>query len=184
MKPDLEGARRLMQAAGQQAGFALKTIVPNYVAGLYINIAEFLNAALKQINIDLQLDVMDNNSWSERFTRGEFDAWVGAPSGIAGNTAGTALNARFLSNGPRNKQGLADPRVDELIRQQATLGRDPAARKRVLGDLARYLLVDQPGVYPLLSSIQDFLAWPYVKNLHPNLYGTTYEWFNLLWLEK
>lgn len=183
-KPDLAGAKNLMTAAGQDKGFSLKTVVTNASAGVFLNVAEFLNANLKQIGIDLQIQSVDNATYSELLNRGNFEAWCGSANTLGATTANAELTSRYLTGGTRNVQKLADPKLDDMIRQQTAQGRDPEARKKTLKDIARYLAVDQPGVYPIVSTFHDWLAWPYVKNIYPGTYAQTAHWMTLLWLDK
>jgi peptide/nickel transport system substrate-binding protein len=183
-KPDLDAARRLLREGAQENGFSLKTVVTNAVGGFYGTVAEQLNAQLRPLKIELVLEVTDNSTYTDRLNRGAFEAWCGSATSLNASTANTTLLTRYLTGGTRNVQKLSDPKLDDMIRRQSTQSRDVEARKKALQDLQRYLANDQPSVYAIVGTTQDWLAWPYVKNLYPAAYGQTAHWITILWMDK
>jgi ABC-type transport system substrate-binding protein len=136
---DVEGARRLLREAGKESGFDLEMIVPPYISGTLVTVAELIQANLKEVGIRATLKTLEGAAWGQLNANGDFQASIATSAFPATN--GT-LYGYYYTGGPQNKIGYANPALDKLIDQQAPLARDPESRKKVLLDVQRTIIAD------------------------------------------
>src|SRR5262249_36631591 len=127
--------------------------------------AELTLAQLKEVGVNGRLRLVDLTGWNTVSTaQGDYQGWHGPLTTQSSATAD--LRIRFTPQGSRNPGKVNDPKLVDLIEKQATLARDPAARKNALMDIQRYLL-DQGYAIPIWGSAQVTGQWPWVKNWRP-----------------
>jgi peptide/nickel transport system substrate-binding protein len=181
-KRDLDGAKKLMADAGQASGFDMAVTVAD-INPAFVPAAELIAQQLKDINIRMTLKRVDFATYGQLIqVDGAFDAYLG--SGAAGSTD-SALLGRYHSKGSGNVTGINDPTLDGMIERQATLGRNPDARKALLLDIQRRIL-DQGYVRNFHSWDSPVVLQPYVRDYFTdfgNLSGETDKWVEL-WLDK
>lgn len=114
--------------------------------------------------------------------QGAFVAYVG-PGGGASTDA--ALFGKYRSEGTANLTKINDPKLDQLIAQQATLGRDPDGCKKVLRDIQRPI-IDQGYVHNFFTYESPVVFQPYVRDFFDSFgaANTETDKFVPVWLEK
>lgn len=182
---DLAGARKLMQDAGVAAGFKAKLVTTNVSANTYVNIAQLVVAQLKDINVELELNVLEYAAYLELVgTRADYQLYLGTNGGFVSNATNADLSTRFRTKAPRNSANLNDPKLDAMIDRQATLAKDVEGRKKVIQDLQRYLITDQPTYLVVTGTVTEFISWPYLQNFYPGVIPATSDYWTYAWLDK
>jgi peptide/nickel transport system substrate-binding protein len=135
--PDLAKAKSLLSAAGYASGLSLDTIVETGEYATATAEAQNVQAQLKQVGINLKLEVLDTNTYVQRWLDETFDAAFAFNTGRA--DPDTQYGRYFQSTGSLNKQGgYASPALDALFaRGRATS--DYAARKAIYKKLSETL---------------------------------------------
>jgi peptide/nickel transport system substrate-binding protein len=115
---DLADAKQLLAAAGiaggLKAGIAYSSDTESQQG-----YAEVVQAQLKQIGIDAQLQPLDNASYVQRRVKPDFDMVITADGGLS--TPGSYAYSTFYSSGVYAKPaGIHDPELDKVIDTQAT----------------------------------------------------------------
>jgi ABC-type transport system substrate-binding protein len=131
---DVEGAKKLLADAGKSSGLTFEALVLDAGQGVFTTIAQLVQANLKDVGVTMTLTVAAEGPFAAQQTAGTFTATIG--KGGAGSTNGL-LFGRYRTGGGLNYAGLSDAELDKLIDQQATLGKDPAARKTKLQEVQR-----------------------------------------------
>ena len=67
------------------------------------------------------------------------------------------------TKGTRNSAKVNDPKLDQMIEKQTTLGRNPEERKKLLLDIQRYI-IDQAYMHNRHSYEQPVAYQPYVRD--------------------
>lgn len=180
-KRDLDGAKKLMSDAGLAAGFDLEIKVTN-VMDQFVAAAELIQQRLKDINVRVTLKVIDFPTYSQIRQRGPYDAYIGSAATQVSASGG--LGAKWRSGGELNSFGLKDPKLDQMIDDQRKLARDPAARKKLLLDIQRYIL-DHAYMRMIVSFEQRGLITKRVKNFiaGSGILNIEMDKWNLLWLD-
>lgn len=134
---DVEKAKQLMAEAGYADGFAC-TLVTNASQST----AEMIQAFLKEIGIEVTLNVTDFSNWLDAIVNGKQEMYIGGwtvPSGDATEAFSAFDSANFGSGG--NRSFYSNPEVDALI---ATINSatDSAVRMQACVDLQE-LLADE-----------------------------------------
>jgi peptide/nickel transport system substrate-binding protein len=162
---DPEGARRLLQQAGVSA-LEFEMQVGDFLAGQVVQGAELVQAQLKKVGINAALKVVDGTSWIAQVrTGGAYTVYFGLQS--APPPVNADLRAKHHSKGTLLTTTLSDPELDALIERQSTLGKDAAARTKVLQDIQRKIL-GLYGFIPLAGPDENWAHWSYVKNFNQN----------------
>jgi peptide/nickel transport system substrate-binding protein len=179
---DPDGAKQLLQQAGV-SGLDVEVQVSNTLSGLVVQIGELLQAQLKKVNINVKLNPLATAAYVEQVTAGgNYAAFLGV-QGVQAQTSTELLN-RHHSKGPQFTSGVADPELDRMIEQQATLVKDPAGRAKLIQDIQRKII----GLYAInMVAVQDSLriAWPTVKDFNPNgVVNNSLGDYLWVWLDK
>jgi peptide/nickel transport system substrate-binding protein len=181
-KRDLEGAKRLLKEAGHESGIDFKLSVFN--ASYFPGFSELILEQWKEAGIRATIELLDQATFGTRVRgRGEFEASLG--SGVQNSSADAELFGKYHSKGSNNVTGINDPRLDQMIEQQTTLGRDPEARKKLLLDIQRYIL-DQAYIHFIHTYDAPLVLQSYVRDFFPGFGGLALEsdrW-SLVWLDK
>lgn len=143
--PDLDAARQLLADAGYPDGFSLNTIVPNGQFATAQAEAQVLQAQLAEIGVDLQLEMLESDVYSNRWLAGDFDAAVALNSGKA--DPDVMYGRYFRSDGSLNPVvGYSAMVLDELLAAGA-VETDVDARKGIYADFSDALLQATPWVW-------------------------------------
>jgi peptide/nickel transport system substrate-binding protein len=178
---DLDTARRLMREAGLEAGFELEALVPDVRQQAYVYTAELLQQQLRDINVRLTIRVVDANAFTQATTTKQFTAYIGYAAGLGATNQN--LYGWHYSNGPLNRYGYANPELDRLIDQQATMGKDPAGRRRILEQIQR-LIIDQAYAINIEDLLQPYAHHPEVKDIYPpQLFSASTQFWTNVWLD-
>lgn len=168
LKPDaydVEGAKKLLAAAGYPDGFGLTIHGPN---NRYINDAKIVQTVaqmLSRIGIDAKVDTMPSNVFFSRSSKLEFSLMlVGWGSGT-GETSSPlkSLLATFDPSkgyGPSNRGRYSNPKMDEVL-TKALATVDDAAREKLLAEASEIGIGDL-GIIPLHYQVN---SWAMKKGL-------------------
>jgi peptide/nickel transport system substrate-binding protein len=161
---DLAGARKLLGDAGLANGLDITLTVMNIPS--VSTAAELVAAQLKEANIRATLKPVDVATYQGPVYSGDFEALIGSPVTLPSTDA--ALLGKFHSKGSRNLTKLNDPKLDQMIERQTTLGRSPEDRKKALLDVQRYIL-DQAYVHHIVTFESVSYLRGYVRDLFNGL---------------
>jgi peptide/nickel transport system substrate-binding protein len=181
-KRDVEGARRLLKEAGQESGFDFTLTAlnsPTFLAG-----AELMAAQLKEVNLRATLKVLDYALYNGQVQeKGDFEAYTGPL--VPYSSTDASLLGRYHSRGSGNTTGIKDPKLDQMIEKQTTLGRSPDERKKLLQDIQRYIL-DQAYVHFIQTNEAPIVLQPYVRDYFGGFGALNFEIDRLVhvWLDK
>lgn len=149
---DPEKANALLDAAGfpRNADGIRFSLAIDYIPGFeeqQKNVAEYLQAALREVGIDLTVRASpDFPSWAKRVAGGEFDLTLDIVFNWGDPVIG--VHRTYLSDNIRpqvwtNTQGYANPKVDDLLARAAAEA-DPEARKRLYREFQQVVVDDVP----------------------------------------
>lgn len=167
---DIDEAKRLLVAAGQERGFEAKL---NVISQLEIpDYAVLVQNAAKEIGIDLQITRQDPGTYYGDGTFGS-SPWLDAPAGITDyghrGVPNVQLSAQLTSKGVWNSAHIKDPELDGLIADY-TAALDLPAQREAAGAIQRKLLDETPLIYGYFF---NFLAASRanVRGIVPNAAG-------------
>ncbi len=160
-KTDVADAKKLLDAAGFQSGFATEWENSNAAPG-NISVLELIQAALKPLKVDLKIKSVEYADWQKHANTQDFVAFM------TGVRAATDPDGIFFRNyHPRSAQRWVElkndeykPLVDLVDKQRTEL--DPKKRLEISQNLTRGLLNSHlaPGLYDPKSYV---LANPRVQ---------------------
>ncbi len=170
---DPSRARALLTEAGYPEGRGLPPLVlgPNPRGYGPRQAAEVLAAMIHQnLGIETQAQVLDIAKWrSEMRRRVAFSAVTGWTADIA--DPNDYLFALLASKGPFNYfTGYSNPAYDAMV-AAANQQRARDAMLRRMGDVERFLILDDVGVLPIYYVREVILKKPYVRDLTLTPYG-------------
>ena len=155
-----EKSKQLLAEAGYPNGFKIELLSTSTYA-MHKDTAEIVQAGLKNVGIDVSLDLTDWATTVARRAKGDFQLHV---NGAGVELADPAyLNQYFSSTGPYfSWTGFSDKQVDDLLaRGQATSNVDQ--RKQIYRDLEQRLL-DLSTISWICTREQAEATQAYVKN--------------------
>lgn len=127
---DLERAQELMEEAGHEDGFSLE-IWTNDEAQR-INTAVYLQEALQEINIDVDVQQLEWGAYLEQTAQGEHDMFVLGWTTVTGD-ADYGMYSLFHSSmhgDPGNRSFIDDAELDALL-EEGRMEADPEARQDI-----------------------------------------------------
>jgi peptide/nickel transport system substrate-binding protein len=178
---DVDAARRLLKEAGLDNGLEF-TLTAENSNSAYISAAELLAAQLNDAKIRMTIKPVDNNTLNQVVIgRGEFEAYLGSATGSA--SADASLFGQYHSTGARNAVKVNDPKLDQMIERQTTLGRNPDARKSLLLDIQRYIIQQ---AYPMnVHTFENIgVMQPYVRDYYSGTLAQDEDRWIYVWLDK
>jgi ABC-type transport system substrate-binding protein len=179
---DVEGAKRLIKEAGKEAGFDVECVVPTYRSGDYITMAELFQANLREIGVRITLKTADSVGFYQLVNSGSFKMYIGNAGSLGGTNAN--LYGFHYTGGALNRAGYANPQLDKLIDQQATMARDPDGRRKVLEQIQR-LIIEQAYIMNIADAQAPVLYHAEVKDLYPpGNFNSTSEFWSTAWIDK
>lgn len=161
---DAAEARRLLEAAGQGAGFELNVIVPMFYASA-VDEAQVIQAQLGEVGIVLDLEVLETDVYVERWLAADFDAAVALNSG---KIDPHQMYVRYwTSDGNLNAiASYSSDTLDELM-AAGRVETDPAARVSIYAAFSAALQEASPWVwiyngfeYRMLNGVENFTPMP------------------------
>lgn len=134
---DVEKAKELMAEAGYADGFDLPLTV---ISGERVISAEVIQAQLKQIGINVQINEVDGAGMSSLVSEGNF---VCGLWGIGFNSCGDEVRRVYYTGGSNNRSWYTNPEVDKLI-DAAVAEMDDTARKEMYKEIQEIAMDDLP----------------------------------------
>jgi peptide/nickel transport system substrate-binding protein len=159
-------AKELLAEAGYPDGIKLNLWAPQ---GRYLKdkeIGEAIQAQLKQVGIDAELQIWEWGAYNKAILEHEQQLWVQGWGFLAGDPEG--LRSLLYTGGPFNSFNLSDPEVDKLF-DQGVATPNESERKAIYGELERRLVQDlatvvpiyfQVGIYATTDKVHDFYPHP------------------------
>ncbi|WP_419865065.1 ABC transporter substrate-binding protein [Candidatus Poriferisodalis sp.] len=161
---DVAEARRLLDAAGQGAGFELNVIVPIFYASA-VDEAQVVQAQLGEVGIALDLEVLETDVYVERWLAADFDAAVALNSG---KIDPHQMYVRYwTSDGNLNPiASYSSDILDELM-AAGRVETDQSARVRIYAEFSAALQEASPWIwiyngfeYRMLNGVDNFTPMP------------------------
>ena len=150
---NLARARELMAGAGLANGFET-TFTVNAASQTSLDIAEFVQSALRQLNITVKVEAYEAGTLFERLAAGEHDMFTLDWTTVTGD-ADYGMFPLFHSANwgtAGNRFRYSNPRTDELL----TRGRqetNPTTRLQIYAEAQRIIRDDAPWVFVLQNQI-------------------------------
>ncbi len=161
VKKDSDKARQLLADAGKMSGVKFKALVVRDEFGAQIAQAQNIQAQLRRVGIETEIETLDPNAYADRWYKGDFDAAI---LFAGGHPDPDVMLARYWhSTGNLNKlAAYTHPELDRLL-DQARAATDLDKRKMLYTQVQTKLAEAAPWVW--LSSPHEYCAaQPYVKN--------------------
>ena len=178
--PDLEKAKALLAEAGYADGFSFKIMTPAAEPATALAEAQDIQAQLKQIGIEAEIDLVEFGIYVDRWKKADFDAWIGLNSGSP--DPDYMLYRYWHSSGNLNfVPGWSDPEIDRLLDEGKTTW-DPEARKAIYAEVQRKLVEAAPWIWTYVG-YEYWAMQPYVKGFTPMSDGSIL-YLRDVWLDK
>ena len=184
--PDVEKnraeAREIMKKLGYGPDKPLVTKLSTRDIPAWRQPAVLLNAQLKEIYIDADLDIVDTTQWYPKVMRKDYT--IGAvPMETGVDDPDQMFYENFYTGAARNYAGYSDPEFDKLVDQQSVEA-DPEKRKAIVWQAERKLAdaMFRPVIFfPAGATCQQ----PYVKGL-TIMVNSIYNGWRMedVWLDK
>lgn len=164
----LDEARQLIADAGLTDGFTIKLLFPTGAGGIYERTFAVIADRLQRfLRVTVESIALPRTEMRERRATGDWHIasefvyeLLGDPQGWAGY---------FTTSGVSNFAGYSNPVVDNLFAEQAR-AIDPAERARLVQEIERVIVVDQP-VMPWGDFYTTWRVWQ--PNVINNLWNNT-----------
>lgn len=177
--PDLDKSKKLLADAGNPA-IKFKIMAANDEPPTAIAEAQNIQAQLKKIGIDSEIESLELGVYVDRWLKGDFDATVALNGG---NPDPDIMFFRYWhSTGNLNiVANYKDPEIDKLL-EQGRVTADPAQRKTIYDNIQKKLADAAPWVW-LYVGYEYRVMQPYVKGftVYPNGANLT---LRETWLDK
>lgn len=146
-KQDIRAAKELMKAAGMEKGFQVALTASQYQE--IPAYAQLIQSWVKEIGIDLTLNIMDRGSFYGDAVPGK-SPWLDSVMGIADfshrSVPNVFLTSNLMSTGPWNASQFNNKEYDRLAKEYiGTL--DLEGQRTVAGKIQRLLLEETPVLY-------------------------------------
>ena len=149
---DRAEAKRLLAEAGYGSGLSFEAMVDK-VHGEASGLSEVVSAQLREVGINMKINIVETGVYEKRRADGDFEAWLGS---IARFAPEKEWNEFLRSGGRLNQFPINDPELDRLILGQNTEF-DEGRRKQMWIDIQR-LLLKNLYVIPLITNT-NYLIW-------------------------
>jgi peptide/nickel transport system substrate-binding protein len=178
---DADGARKLLADAGK-TNIEADLLIPNYLSGQVVQIAELLQVQLKKVGINFNLKVLDGTAWIAQVRgRGEFLVAMGSQT--SGRPTSGELYERWYSKSGTLWTKLKDPELDALIDKQATMVKDAAGRAKVIQDIHRRI-IDNASYLNVGAIVTPQAARGFIKDWNPNGSNNFSGDLRVIWVDK
>ncbi|KXG76503.1 glutathione ABC transporter substrate-binding protein [Thermotalea metallivorans] len=175
---NVEKAKELMKQAGLEGGF--KTTLWTNDNPVRVQIAQIIQAQLKEIGIDVAIETLEWGSYLDRTARGEHDMFILGWVTVTGD-ADYGMYALFHSSakgGAGNRTFYENPQVDELLEKGRT-SVDTSEREKAYFEVQKIVVEEAPAAN-LYYQTQNVGMQKGIKGfrLHPaghhRLFGVSY----------
>ncbi|MDR3258211.1 MAG: ABC transporter substrate-binding protein [Fusobacteriaceae bacterium] len=161
---DVEKAKKLLAEAGYSNGLKLKFWTNDNQARK--DSAVIMQAQLKEVGIDVEIEILEFGAYLERLNRGEHDLFI---LGTLGSTDPdgalyTIFHTSNLGSGG-NRSFYKNPKVDELL-DKGRASTDVAERVAVYEEAAD-IIRDEVGIIPLVYPPVSVGAQDYIDGFYP-----------------
>ena len=171
-------AKELLTKAGYPNGF--KARIWTNDKSVRKDTAVILQDQLKQIGIDVQIEVLEWGSYLDRVAKGEHDMFIlGWSSSADSDSAMYALFHSKNLGGAGNRTFYKNPKVDELL-DKAKMTTDPEERKKLYEEIQLLIVDDAPDIM-LYNRILAVGAQKNIKGL--NIHPVTLHDFSTVYIE-
>ena len=179
-KQDVAKAKQLLAAAGKSTGVSFKVIAASDEPPTAVAEAQNIQAQLKAVGIDMQIETLELGVYVDRWLKADFDA---AEALNGGNPDPDVMFYRYWnSTGNLNKvAGYNSPDIDKLL-DQGRATADPNARKPIYVNIQQKLADAAPWVW-LYVGYEYRVMQPFVKNFTPLPNGSMI-YLRDAWLDK
>lgn len=183
---DVEKAKKLMEEAGYKAdskGMYLTATLDVFNSEPFPDIATVLKDNLKDIGIDVKINVMEGAAWDEKVWNNKNYEFT-LLSGYQGPDPG-GLYGRFASEGTMNIMKYSNPKLDENLKKGAALVKEDErapfykeAQKLLVADKPMVPIAEQIGVVPYQAYIMGAPTSPEA------IQKTGFTEFTYVWINK
>ena len=164
-KFDPQKSQQLLTAAGHPNGVDIPFIYPgNSYGQTYIDEMQLLQAQLKKVNINLQLNTMDKANFSKLKKSKNFVMTIQGKGDLLGDVD-DYLFGTFYSKAKANYQDLNDTQLDKLLTEQRQ-EQDPAKRQQIIKQALTYIYDHALG-FSIESRLGYQFAQPTLKGYAP-----------------
>ena len=179
-KKDVAKAKQLLADAGKSTGVSFKIIAASDEPPTAVAEAQSIQAQLKVVGIDAQIETLELGVYVDRWLKADFDAAVALNGG---NPDPDVMFYRYWnSTGNLNKvAGYSSPDIDKLL-DQGRATADPEKRKPIYNDIQKKLADAAPWVW-LYVGYEYRVMQPFVKNFTPLPNGSMI-YLRDAWLDK
>jgi peptide/nickel transport system substrate-binding protein len=167
MKHDPQQAKQLLAAAGYANGLTLPLLDDSSSDQKPF---QLLQSQLKQVGINVQFELVDKATRSARTNVNDFTATLLAEKDYA--DPDFWLYANNFSTGGSNRDGVNDPKMDQLILAQRR-ETDPNKRNELVKQASRYIVDNAYYVATYTGARWDFTQ-PWLHNYSPH--WVQYDW--------
>ncbi len=179
-KPDLAKAKQLLADAGKSTGISFKIMAASDEPPTAVAEAQSIQAQLKQIGIDTQIETLELGVYVDRWLKADFDSTVALNGGNP--DPDIMLNRYWSSTG--NLQNVANyntPEIDKLLAQgRATV--DPDQRKAIYDQIQQKLVEASPWIW-MYVGYEYRVMQPYIKGFTP-LNNGSLMYLRDAWMDK
>ncbi|MBN6887736.1 peptide/nickel transport system substrate-binding protein [Cytobacillus horneckiae] len=144
---DVEEAKKLLAEAGFEDGFKT-TIYVNEGSKERADIAEFVQAQLAEIGVEVEIEIIEWGTFLEKTAAGEHELFVLGWTTVTGD-ADYGLYALFHSSqfgDPGNRSFYKNEQVDELL-DKGRVSTDQGERDAAYAEVSKILVEEAPMVY-------------------------------------
>ena len=162
---DRAEAKRLLAEAGYAGGLTFEIMADKGHSDAASQ-SEVISAQLREVGVNVKINVVETGVYEKRRSEGDFDAWLGT---IARFSPEREWNEFYRSGGRLNRFPISDPELDRLIEGQ-NREFDEKKRQQMWIDIQRLML---RSVY-IIPTIQftNYLIWqPWVGGWVDNFAG-------------
>jgi ABC-type transport system substrate-binding protein len=180
---DLEKAKALLAEAGYPDGFKA-TILSTSQYGMHQYTAEVAQANLKDIGIEVELELPDWATRKAKSNKSEYEILVNGGGLLESPDPGGIWSSFHSTSAKGLEHGFNDPKVDELL-EKARAETDPEKRIALYKEIDAYVTDLCWWVY-LAYREQGEAAWNYVKGYQHYPAGGALEGppLHTVWVEK
>ena len=179
-KQDVAKAKQLLADAGKTTGVSFKVIAASDEPPTAVAEAQNIQAQLKAVGIDMQIETLELGVYVDRWLKADFDAAVALNGGNP--DPDVMFNRYWSSGGNLNKvAGYNSPDIDKLL-DQGRATADPDKRKPIYIDIQKKLADAAPWVW-LYVGYEYRVMQPFVKNFTPLPNGSMI-YLRDAWLDK
>lgn len=167
LKYDPAQAKQLLAAAGYGNGLSFPLLDDSSMDQKPF---QLLQSQLKKVGVNINLDLVDKTERSKRTNVNDFTATLLAEKDFA--DPDFWLYANNFSTGGSNRDGVNDPKMDQLILAQRR-ETDPTKRNEAVKAAARYI-VDNAYYVAAYTGARWYFMQPWLQNYSPQWVG--YDW--------